>query len=212
MNIKRQLFALSSLILLSFGYGFAQNFEITGHGGGITNGGVDLSTTQFNRIDVGNGSIYGVSVGYLLGEHSSVEFMWNHTHADTSAERVVGGSTPKLFSLNQNQYMGNYLFHFSPRETKLRPFLLVGLGANNLVPSRPSISGVTRFAWAIGGGAKYNISKHFGLRADLRYSPTYLTTTTNGYWCDPFWGGCWFTGDDHYLNSFHYTGGITFRF
>jgi opacity protein-like surface antigen len=203
---------MSTLILFTFASCFAQNFEITAHGGGITNGGVDLSTTQFDRIDVDNGAVYGASVGYLFGEHSGVEFQWNHTHSKVSAERISGGINPALFSLNQNQYMGDYLFHFSPRDKKLRPFLLIGLGANHLVPSRPGVSGVTKFAWAIGGGAKYNIAKHFGLRADLKYSPTYLTTTHEGFWCDPFWGGCWSVGDNHYLNSFHYTGGITFRF
>jgi opacity protein-like surface antigen len=210
--MKRHLLALSSLILLTFVGSYAQNIEITVHGGGITNGGVDLSTTQFDRIDVTNGSVYGASLGYLFGEHSAVEFQWNHTHSETNARRIGGGTDLSLFSLNQNQYMGNYLFHFSGRESKLRPFLLLGLGANNLVPSRPSITGITRFAWAIGGGAKFNMAKHFGLRADVKYSPTYLTTTHEGFWCDPFWGGCWSVGDNHYLNSLQYTGGITFRF
>jgi opacity protein-like surface antigen len=212
LDMKRHLLVLSNLILLTLVCGFAQNVEITAHGGGVTNGGLDLSTTQFDRIDVDNGSIYGASLGYLFGEHSSAEFQWNHTHSDVTAERIGGGFSPKLFSLNQNQYMGNYLFHFSGRESKLRPFVLLGLGANHMTPSRAGVEGITRFAWAIGGGAKYNMSKHFGLRADLRYSPTYLTTTSGGYWCDPFWGGCWLTGNDHYLNSFHYTGGVTFRF
>jgi hypothetical protein len=109
--------------------------------------------------------------------------------------------------------MGNYLFHFKEREATLRPFLLVGLGASSLTTDRSGVQGTTRFTFAVGGGAKYHISKHIALRGQLRYSPTYLTTTSNGgFWCDPFWGGCWVVGNDHYLNAFDMTGGITLRF
>jgi hypothetical protein len=95
----------------------------------------------------------------------------------------------------------------------LRPFVLLGLGANNLAADRHGVEGRTKFAWALGAGAKYNIGKHFGLRGQIRWAPTYITTTTNGgYWCDPFWGGCWVSGDTHYLHEADFTGGFTLRF
>jgi len=47
----------------------AQNFEITGQVGGQINGGYDLSTALFHRIEVANGVNYGITTGYLLGEH-----------------------------------------------------------------------------------------------------------------------------------------------
>ncbi len=124
-----------------------------------------------------------------------------------------GGSEIKVFTLNQNQYMGNFVFHFKSEESALRPFAFVGLGASSLSTNRSGVSGATRFAFAVGGGVKYNIARHFGLRGQLKYSTTYLTTTdTGGYWCDPFWGGCWASGNSHYLNEFDITGGIIFRF
>jgi hypothetical protein len=51
-----------------------------------------------------------------------------------------------------------------------------------------------------------------GLRGQIKYSPTYITTTNGGYWCDPIWGGCWQVGNNHYLNEFDVTGGLTVRF
>jgi len=116
------------------------------------------------------------------------------------------------FKLKQDQYMGNFLFHLTDRESKLRPFGFFGLGASDLSPDRSGVSGVTRFAFALGAGAKYNVSKHLGFRGQAKWSPTYLTTTDAGYWCDPFWGGCWVVGNNHYLHEFDFTGGITLRF
>jgi opacity protein-like surface antigen len=191
---------------------FSQNVELTGYVGGQLNGGLDLSTSLFRRIEVENSMNYGLSAGYLVGEHYGVEFQWNHSKADTLAQPAGGGSDIKVFALNQDQYMGNFLFHFTDREAKLRPFAFFGLGASHLSPDRSGVDSTTRFAFSLGGGAKYNISKHFALRGQAKWSPTYITTTDGGYWCDPFWGGCWVVGNDHYLHEFDITGGITFRF
>ena len=51
-----------------------------------------------------------------------------------------------------------------------------------------------------------------GLRGQAKWSPTYITTSDAGYWCDPFWGGCWVVGNDHYLHEFDVSGGIILRF
>jgi opacity protein-like surface antigen len=208
--------AFAGLLLLTPAFSTAQNVEVTGYVGGQINGGVDFANTittlgTFNRLEVQNGVNYGVILGYLLGEHGGVEFQWNRNEAGTNAQRVAGPSV-KVFNLTSNQYMGNFLFHFSPKETKFRPFAFVGLGGNNLSSDRSNLSSKTKFIWALGAGAKYNMSHHVGLRAQFRYAPTYLTTTSNGgYFCDPFYG-CWVAGNSHYLNEFDFTGGITFRF
>ena len=205
--------ALSALIVFFLlTSAFSQNVELTGYVGGQFNGGLDLSTSLFRRIEVENSTNYGLSAGYLVGEHYGVEFQWNHSKADTFAQPAGGGSDIKVFALNQDQYMGNFLFHFTDREAKLRPFAFFGLGASHLSPDRSGVDSTTRFAFSLGGGAKYNIGKHFGLRGQAKWSPTYITTTDGGYWCDPFWGGCWVVGNDHYLHEFDVSGGITFRF
>ncbi len=206
------LSTLATLVFLASPSAFAQKVEITPHVGGQINGGVDLSTTLFHRLEVQNGLSYGVTGGYLFGEHFGIEFQWNHNNAGTTAQPIGGGPSIKVFNLNQNQYMGNFLIHFTPEDAKTRPFFLVGLGATALSPDRSRVSGSTRFAFAVGAGLKHNLSKHFGLRGQIKYTPTYLTSTSSGYWCDPIWGGCWVSGNSHYLNAFDASGGITLRF
>lgn len=213
MKIKAILRSFTGLLLLTPVLAVAQHsFEITGYGGGQINGGIDFSTTRFSRLEVQNGANYGVIVGYLLGEHGGAEFQWNQNKADANGQTRSGAPSTKLFELKQNQYMGNFVFHFKPREAKARPYFLVGLGANSLTADRSGVEGTTKFSWALGGGIKYNIGQHFGIRTQIRYSPTYITSTDSGYWCDPFWGGCWVASDNHYLNNVDFTGGITIRF
>jgi len=189
-----------------------KGIEITPFIGGQTNGGLDVSTALFDRINVKNGLNYGASAGYSIGKYGAVEFMWNHNQADTLAQPRSGGADLEVFSLNTNQYIGDFVFHFKDRESRLRPFALFGAGVSNLSPDRDNVKSITRFTWAFGGGAKYNFSKHLGLRLQAKWSPAYITTTTTGYWCDPFWGGCWSQGDSHFLHEFDATAGFTLRF
>lgn len=199
-------------VTLTTAMALGQNFEATAFAGGQLNGGLDLSTTSFRRIDVQNGAVYGLGAGYLFGDHMGLEFTWAYNKADTVAQPRSGGPDTKVFILDTNRYFGNFLFHFAPREKPLRPFLLVGGGATNLSPARPGVNSTTRFAWALGGGVKYNFNRRLGLRLQAKWSPTYITSTPAGYWCDPFWGGCWVVGDSHFLNEFDATAGITVRF
>jgi hypothetical protein len=104
------------------------------------------------------------------------------------------------------------LLHFKDSESRVQPFVLVGAGVTNLAPDRSNVSSITRFAWVFGGGVKYNFSKHLGLRLQAKWSPTYINTTTEGVWCDPFWGGCWAKGDSVFLQEIDGTVGLTFRF
>ena len=189
-----------------------RGIEVTPFVGGQINTGLNLSTPLFNNLTVKNALNYGVIASYSIRSPFSVEFMWNHSQADTLAQPVGGGPNQKLFVLTTNQYLVDFLVHFKDPESRLRPFVLFGAGPANLAPDRSQVNSTTRFAWVFGGGAKYTVSKHLGLRLQAKWSPTYINTTVQGVWCDPFWGGCWARTDTVFLNEFDFTGGLTFRF
>jgi opacity protein-like surface antigen len=189
-----------------------RGIEVTPFFGGQANGGMDLSTRVFDRIEVRNGLNHGISAGYLLGNYGGVEFTWNHNKSDTVAQLTGAGVDQKVFELGTNQYLGNFVLHLKDRESRFRPFVLMGLGAAHLAPDRKGAGGITRFAWAFGGGVKYNFSKRIGVRFQAKTSPTYIASTTEGFWCDPYWGGCWAIGQTYFLQEFDATVGLTFRF
>jgi opacity protein-like surface antigen len=189
-----------------------KGIEITPFVGRQINSGLDISTPVFNRIEVQNGLSYGISGVYLLGEYTGVEFMWNHNQANTVAQFIGGGTAPRVFDLHTNQYLGDFLVHFKNRESRFRPFLFFGLGVSNLAPGRSDAGSITRFAWAFGGGAKYNFSNHLGVRLQAKTSPTYLSSGGKSFWCDPVWGGCWTIGENNFLQELDVSAGITLRF
>ncbi|MGC1904714.1 MAG: outer membrane beta-barrel protein [Candidatus Acidiferrum sp.] len=189
-----------------------RGIEVTPFIGGQINGGVDLATARFHRLDVQNGLNYGVSASYSIGNYTAVEFMWNHNQANTLAQPTGGGVDLRVFSLHTNQYLGDFVVHFKGGENRLRPFALVGAGVTNLAPDRSQVNSTTRFAWVFGGGIKYKLSKHLAVRLQAKWSPTYINTATTGIWCDPFWFGCWAKAESVFLKEFDGTAGLTFRF
>jgi hypothetical protein len=189
-----------------------KGIEVTPFVGGQFNSGLSLSTSLYHGIDVQNGLNYGVSASYSISRLASVEFMWNHNQSDALAQPLHGNVDVKLFSLTTNQYLGDFLLHFKDSESRLRPFVFGGAGVNNLAPNRSGVNSTHRFAWVFGGGLKYSLSKHLGVRLQAKWSPTYINTFTQAIWCDPFWAGCWTKGDSVYLHEIDATAGLTFRF
>ena len=68
----------------------------------------------------------------------------------------------------------------------------------------------TRFSSAVGGGLKFYFTRYVGAKVAVRVTPTYVTSTPGGVWCDPFYG-CWPITDDHYSTQFDTSVGVTFR-
>jgi hypothetical protein len=68
----------------------------------------------------------------------------------------------------------------------------------------------TAFAFNLGGGAKYYLSKNFGLRGDIRYMPTYANSTPS-FACDIF-GNCFNVPSRNFENRVNFSGGIILRF
>ena len=91
-----------------------KGIEVTPFIGGQINGGVDLSTSLYKRIDLQNGLNYGVSASYAIAsKYTAVEFIWNHNQASTVAQPTNGGANVKLVNLTSNQFLGDFVIHFS---------------------------------------------------------------------------------------------------
>ncbi len=115
--------------------------------------------------------------------------------------------------LNTNQYDVNMLYHFGTRESKARPYFLFGMGATKFQPHSDQfdISSVSKFNLGFGGGVKAYFTDHFGIRGELRYTPTYLSTTADGIFCIEG-NGCYVDEAQNWLNQLDFTVGTIFRF
>lgn len=135
------------------------------------------------------------------------EFMWNRQSTELSS--FTNGEYQDVGSTKLDQYQFGLLYQFKPREARFHPFIVGGLGFENF-----HTNGVmpfsNRFAFNIGGGVKYFITSHIGLRAEVRYSPSQTTSYLATY-CDPYYG-CYQATSHNYLQQGQANLGVIIRF
>jgi hypothetical protein len=194
-----------------------QRFEITPFAGYETSGSYPVNvfantgggTIPIDRLRVNSSPAYGVFLDYSLTDSFQPEFMWNRNNTSYSAHDILTNSYFHAFHSDVDQFQFGGLYMFRSSEYALRPYFAASAGFthdnNNLGnPNR------TAFSWSIGGGVKYALGHHLGLRGDARYLPTY-GSSSNATYCDPFFG-CYLTTVHNYLNRGSFTGGIIFKF
>ena len=174
-------------------------------GGGVDVGGNALG---ISHINIDSSIAYGATATFNPTENFGLEFLWNRQPTNASGSFSGGGSYPTKVGVTLDQFHGDFLFSFAGHGSKVEPFVLFGVGATDM---HGAGSSTTKFSFGVGGGVKYFVSRHIGLRAQARYTPTYLYTTNGGVWCN-WWGYCWTVPNDHFLQQGDVTAGVIFRF
>jgi|SRR5271169_303444 len=216
MKIPTMWFAVTALFLLVAISAKAQaRFEVTPFVGYETSASYPVTITTgpvgtdpIDRLRVNDSLAFGTFLDYSLTENFQAEFMWNRNNTWYSAHDILTNSYINAYHSDIDQFQFGGLYMFRNSEVKLRPYLAASLGFThdsngNGTPDR------TEFSYSLGGGVKYYLSRHIGLRGDIRYLPTY-GSSSNELYCGPF--GCYYANVSHYLNRGSFTGGIVFKF
>ena len=163
----------------------------------------------FNQIKIADGMAYGVSVGYFLTPNVEAEVAWSSQSSDlraiTIADVEYGAG-----DMTVHNFHGNILYHFGDADATIRPYILGGLGATVYSPDASAAEGKTKFSTNWGGGVKINAGKHFGVRLQGRWIPTYVGSEDYIVY-DPYWG-YWVLSDAKYQHQFEVTAGLNLRF
>jgi opacity protein-like surface antigen len=198
IRITRFAITITLLALCSFSISAQTRFELQPFVGYKFGGGTDVGPNALglNRINIDSSIAYGVTATFNPSEHTGVEFLWNRQPTNASGSLLGGGTYPIKIGTTLDQFHGNFLYSFAGHESRVEPFVLFGLGATDM---HGAGSSTTKFSWAVGGGVKYFVSRHIGLRLQARV------------WCN-WWGYCWVIPNDHFLNQGDVTGGVILRF
>ena len=132
---------------------------------------------------------------------------------------MSGTNTRTLGDMTVSTYHGYVEYNGGASDASVRPYLLFGLGATNygtlnfttLAGQQRELGGDTQFSGTIGAGVKVYPTPKAGFRFGARWTPTYIKSDSEGWWCDPYWG-CYVVGDAQYSNQFELNAGVTFRF
>jgi hypothetical protein len=172
----------------------------------------------FDRIDPKDSFKWGLMGGALLGDEGNAEvgFMWQQA---LSKMQVGGTNTFDVGDWTISSYHGYFGYNFLDNSARVRPYVYGGLGATSFGSvdyTSPggrvgTVNGETQFSTTWGAGVKIYGNGNVGGRIGLSFTPTYVKSDAEGWWCDPWWG-CYLVGDPQYSNAFDISGGVVFRF
>jgi hypothetical protein len=180
----------------------------------------------FDGVLAGDGAIYdgiepadafswGLDIGYFVTPSVQVGFLFSQ---QMSTMQVTGTRTVEIGDWNVNNYHGFVSYHTGDFDSRARAYFLLGLGATQYGSVPFSVGGQTfetggetQFSGTFGIGVKLNSSGPIGLKLGARWTPTYIKSDEEGWWCDPYWG-CYVVGDAQYSNQFELSGGLVIRF
>jgi hypothetical protein len=164
---------------------------------GMRFGGDFRSYATGTTYDLSGDADYGVVLDFGIGETSQIEALWSRQETKLGAEDLD-------VAIDYVQVGATYR---SDNE-KITPFVAVTLGATRFDPKRSGLSSATGFSFAIGGGGKFFLGRHVGIRLDGRLYGT-LVGGGGGVFCG---GGCTiaFTGNAFW--QLELNAGLVFRF
>ena len=174
---------------------------------GVNVGGADNSAI---RVDPKDAFSWGARLGFNVSPNVEIGGLFNLQKTDLEASGIINRSVPQ----SVYNYHGYVAYNFGDSDAKVRPYLLGGLGATqfgSLKTAAGDIGGETQFSTTWAAGVKMFPSPNFGIRLEGRWTPTYIKSDPEGYWCDPYWG-CYTVGDAEYANQYELSGGIILRF
>jgi hypothetical protein len=180
--------------------------EIGGSAGWTFSDGV-----TFSGVIAGDGNVYNsiepkdsfsyTSGGYFVNRTSrSASSSASRRARSRSAER----SEREIGDMSVDNYHGFLAYHFGDVDAKARPTSWAGAArrttarfpsASATSPARPAAE--TQFSTTWGLGVKL-YPPQGGHHLLARWTPTYIKSDAEGWWCDPYWG-CYVVGDSPVL-------------
>ena len=193
---------VGAITLMCASAAHAQSWEIAAMAGYVFPVGLEKQSRDVDAARIGGGFTWQVQAGRMLTPRWGAEIVWSQQFSAYEIES--GGNTGDLFKLLLTQLHGNLVYQFAQNAARVQPFAFGGLGATFF--SARDLATEAKFSAAVGGGVKAFPWPGVGLRAQLRYRPTWLNDDDAGLFCDPF-GFC-----QSMLRQIEVAGGITFRF
>ena len=188
-------------------------FELTPFGGYQWGGSYDTqASTLFSAGEVSQNSSFswGAIMSFLAERNSAAELYYLRQSTNVDFDAVGTGNR----QIENDGFANNYV-QLGVRQglqvgQNLQPFITASLGINVLDPEAPDIGTSTRFAWSLGGGGMFMGAGRVGVRADIRWMVTPVSSGTYGSWCSYY--GCYVTEGTTWLHQGQAGLGLVLKF
>lgn len=149
---------------------------------------------DIGRINIDSAPTYGAQAG-LRVQDDGFAFISFTQQSTTARIRFDDGQPSTTFDLDVGylQIGGELDLHM---HRHLVPFIGLSIGATYLKPNEPDASTEWFFSGSVIGGAKIPITKHIGIRTQMRFLGTVISSDTDFYCVSSGGAACAISVDD----------------
>jgi opacity protein-like surface antigen len=161
------------------------------------------------KLKVSDTSLYGAAINFDAGQETNAQIELYFTRQET---RLTGGnlaSQNSAFNLTIDYYHIGGMLMSGASDSKFKPFIVGTIGATHMNPVPSSYSSHTAPSLGLGGGVKYFVTKHIGLRAEARAIGTLVDGSAVAF-VGPGGSRVYIQGD--LFLQFHFNAGLILRF
>ena len=192
--------------------GAAPRGELTPFGGYQWGGSFDTDASSqiaAGKLEEQGAASWGAIFSYFVSSSSAFEVFYLRQDTNVQFDPRQGETR------NVGDFANNYIQVGGRRDFAgagaLVPFVSLSLGVNGLDPKASDIDSSWRFAWTLGGGARYMMpNQRVGLRLDVRWMVTPVPSGDYGSWCTVW--GCYATEGTEWLNQGNASAGLMVAF
>ncbi len=161
---------------------FNKLFEVTPFVGWMTGGGFEDPVTNAKR-DVEDDTTFGIFLN-MMADVPERQYELLYTQQSSAIE----GAVPIDLDVQYLQIGGTVGY---PQSQHVIPYFGITVGAARLDPNHSGLDAETKVAFSAGGGMRFPITEHFGIRFDLRAFITLLDDDSDLFCVsDPPSAGC----------------------
>jgi len=192
--------AIALLVMTAALPAWAQRIELTPLAAYSTSASIDKRAARVDDLSIAGGFTWGGAATWFVSDHIGVEAIFAHQW--TRLSMTSEGSSAELFRVTSNNVGGNVVYQFGQSTLSWHPFIFGGAGMTTF--DAPDVERDSEASWTIGGGLKWFVRRHVGVKGQARYAST--LSAEGSAVCGPF-GFC-----QQALRHVEVAAGAIFRF
>jgi opacity protein-like surface antigen len=160
-------------------------------------------------LKVSDNSLYGAAIDFSAGQEANAQFELYFTRQETRLTGENLANDASAFGLKIDYFHIGGLLMGGESESRFRPFIVGTVGLTHMDPASSSHDSDTAFSLGLGGGLKFFVTKHIGIRAEARAIGT-LVDSHSAAFSGPLGTRVYIQGDLFY--QFQFNTGLIVRF
>ena len=162
-------------------------------------------------LQVEDSASRGLILSFNWDENVQFEVMYSvQSSTLEGSDAVFTPAGSDIFDLDIDSWMIGGSYAWGQPVEPLRGFVGFSAGINHFDPQTPDFDGDSQFAFSFYGGGRVRVARHFGLRFQAAWIPTYINSDTEVF-CNNL-GTCFEIADANFFHQFELLGGLTFKF